>query len=110
MKKITFVLFVSILLSACMQTSYTFGPRYEESLGDNKYELSFRGNSYTTEETLKGYFNKRSAKLCKSTKGNFKVLRQKTEAVEYKDRTYADFGKSVDVKLRVFGVIECINI
>jgi len=110
MKKIIFVLFSSILFSACMQTSYTLAPRYEEFLGDNKYELSFRGNSYTSEETLKGFFNKRSAKLCNSTKGNFKILRQKTEAVEYKDRTYADYGKSVDVKLRVFGVIECINI
>ena len=93
-----------------MQTSYTFAPRYEEFLGDNKYELSFRGNSYTSEETLKGFFNKRSAKLCDSTECNFKIIKQKTEAVDYKDRTYSDFGKSIDMKLRVFGVIECIKI
>ncbi len=99
-----------MLLNSCMQTSYTFAPRYEEFIGDNKYELSFRGNSYTTEETLKGFFNKRSAKLCSSTDGNFKILKQKTEAVDYKDRTYADIGKSIDMELRVFGVIECINI
>ena len=110
MKKIIFILFLSILLNACMQTSYTFAPRYEEFLGDNKYELSFRGNSYTSEETLKGFFNKRSAKLCNSTEGNFKIIKQKTEAVDYKDRTYSDFGKSIDMKLRVFGVIECIKI
>ena len=40
----------------------------------------FRGNSYTTEETLKGFFNKRASKLCSSTDGNFKILKQKTVA------------------------------
>ena len=97
------------MIGSCT-SSYTFVPRYEEFIGDNKYELSFRGNSYTSEETLKGFFNKRSAKLCSSTEGNFKILKQQTEAVDYKDRTYADFGKSVDMELRVFGVIECIKI
>ena len=109
MSKTIYILIFYLLVSACA-TSYTFAPRYEGSLGDNKYELSFRGNSYTSEETLKGFFNKRSTKLCNSTEGNFKIIKQKTEAVDYKDRTYADFGKSIDMELRVFGVIECIKI
>ena len=55
----------------------------------------------------KAYFNKRAAKLCKSTSGNFAILQQKTETVDYKDRTYADIGKSVDMELRVIGVVQC---
>ena len=97
------------MIGSCT-SSYTFVPRYEEFIGDNKYELSFRGNSRTSEEKLKGFFNKRATKLCSKTDGNFKILRQKTEAVDYKDRTYADFNKSIDMELRVFGVIECIKI
>jgi len=106
MKKKNYTLILCLLLYSCA-TSYTLAPRYEEFLGDNKYELSFRGNSYTSEEKLKSYFNKRAAKLCSSTSGNFIILEQKTEAVDYEDRTYADFGKSVDMKLRVMGIIKC---
>ena len=109
MKKIILLLFSFLLINACA-SSYTFAPRYEEFLGDNKYELSFRGNSYTSEEKLKGFFDKRATKLCSKTDGNFKILTQKTEAVDYKDRTYADFGQSVDMELRVFGLIEGIKI
>ena len=106
MNKLIYILFFYVLLNSCA-TSYTLAPRYEEALGDNKYEISFRGNSYTSEERLKGYFNKRAAKLCKSTSGNFAVLQRKTEAVDSKDRTYADLGKSVDMELRVIGVVQC---
>jgi len=95
-----------LLLYSCA-TTYTLAPRYEDSLGDNKYEISFRGNSYTSEEKLKSYFNKRAKKLCSSTSGNFIVLEQKTEAVDFEDRTYADLGQSVDMKLRVAGIIKC---
>ena len=56
MKKIILLLFSFLLINACA-SSYTFAPRYEEFLGDNKYELSFRGNSYTSEEKLKGFFD-----------------------------------------------------
>tara|TARA_B100000029_G_scaffold498398_1_gene567184 strand:+ start:50 stop:379 length:330 start_codon:yes stop_codon:yes gene_type:complete len=109
MKKIILFLISCLIVNACA-TSYTLAPRYEEFIGNNKYELSFRGNSYTSEEKLKGFFSKRASKLCKNTGGNFKILKQRTEAVNYKDRTYADFGKSIDMELRVFGLIECINI
>ena len=106
MNRLFYILFFYILLNSCA-TSYTLAPRYEESLGDNKYEISFRGNSYTSEEKLKSYFNKRARKLCSSTSGNFAILKQKTEAVDYKDRTYADLGKSVDMELRVIGIVQC---
>jgi len=106
MNRTLYIIFFLILLNGCA-TSYTLAPRYEESLGDNKYEISFRGNSYTSEDKLKNYFNKRAAKLCESTSGNFIVLKQKTEAVDMKDRTYADIGKSIDMELRVIGVVQC---
>ena len=105
MNRLIYILFF-VILNACA-TSYTLAPRYDESLGDNKYEISFRGNSYTSEEKLKAYFNKRATKLCSSTSGNFTILQQKTEAVDYKDRTYADLGKSVDMELRVIGIVQC---
>ena len=76
MNRFIYIIFFCILLNSCA-TSYTLAPRYEESLGDNKYEISFRGNSYTSEERLKGYFNKRASKLCKATAGNFAILQQK---------------------------------
>tara|TARA_Y100000590_G_scaffold449551_1_gene587883 strand:- start:102 stop:425 length:324 start_codon:yes stop_codon:yes gene_type:complete len=107
MSKTIYILIFYLLVSACA-TSYTFAPRYEGSLGDNKYELSFRGNSYTSEEKLKSYWNKRAAKICAASNNDVKILSQRTEAVGYEDRTYADFGKSVDMELRVFGVFECI--
>ena len=103
MNKFLFILFFLVLLNSCA-SSYMLTPRFEQALEDNKYELSFRGNSYTSEDVLKGYFNKRSAKLCSN---NFIILQQKTEAVDIKDRTYADFRKSVDMELRVYGIIQC---
>ncbi len=104
MKKNIIIFFSLILLSSC-STPYLIAPSSEEALEDNQYRISFRGNSYTSEDKLKGYISKRAAALCPS--GNFEILENTTEVVDHEDRTYSDYGKSVDFKLRVIQLIQC---
>tara|TARA_Y100000590_G_scaffold144379_1_gene165951 strand:+ start:5213 stop:5536 length:324 start_codon:yes stop_codon:yes gene_type:complete len=106
MKNFVLFLFFLAFLNAC-STPYLLSPGIEESLGDNHYRISFRGNSYTSENKLKEFFNKRASDICTQTKGNFEIVEQKTEVVDYEDRTDADFAKSFDVELRVIGVFKC---
>ena len=106
MRKSILFLFCLFFLNSCA-TPYLLSPGIEESLGDEHYRISFRGNSYTSEDKLKKFFNKRASEICKKTKGNFNLIEQKTEVVDYTDRTDADFQKSFDVELRVVGVFQC---
>jgi hypothetical protein len=104
MKK-NIITFLSLILLSSCSTPYLISPSTEEALEDNQYRISFRGNSYTSEEKLKNYISKRAAALCSN--GNFEILENTTEVVDHEDRTYADYGKSVDFKLRVIQLIQC---
>ena len=70
MKK-NIITFLSLILLSSCSTPYLISPSTEEALEDNQYRISFRGNSYTSEEKLKNYISKRAAALCSN--GNFEI-------------------------------------
>ena len=81
MKKL-FLLFALIFISNCAtpyQPNGLLGGFEDISLGDNKHKITFKGNGYTSKNTLKYYTERRASEICRGQA--FEILDQDYDVV-----------------------------